>query len=117
MLAAPEAPARPEPTTMTWWFRLFAGFTSFMSKRCFSHFFSNGPDGTPDLRSMIAFAPLLADHADHDSHGEGDVPPDHRHGENRGESVTESVVSRMRETQRLEHAPEAVVEMEPQRQR
>src|SRR6476659_8492334 len=45
MEAAPPAPASPDPTMMTVYLRLLAGFTSFMSKRCFSHFFSMGPDG------------------------------------------------------------------------
>ena len=42
----PTPPARPEPTTMTLYFRLLAGLTSFISKRCLSHFFSIGPAGT-----------------------------------------------------------------------
>ena len=31
---------------MTLYFRLLAGFTSFISKRCLSHFCSIGPAGT-----------------------------------------------------------------------
>ena len=50
----PAPPARPEPTTITWYFRLLAGLTSFMSKRCLSHFCSTGPDGMFDLSSMVA---------------------------------------------------------------
>jgi len=45
IVAAAEAPARPVPTTMMSYFRLFAGFTSFMSKRCLSHLPAIGPDG------------------------------------------------------------------------
>ena len=37
---------------MTVYFRLFAGFTSFISKRCLSHFCSSGPAGIFDSSSM-----------------------------------------------------------------
>ncbi|MEO1368088.1 MAG: hypothetical protein AAFX50_13020, partial [Acidobacteriota bacterium] len=33
---------------------LFAGFTSFMSKRCWSHIFSMGVEGTLASSSMVA---------------------------------------------------------------
>src|SRR5215208_3692605 len=45
MVAAAPAPARPVPTTMTVNRRLLAGFTSFISNLCFSHFCSIGPSG------------------------------------------------------------------------
>src|SRR5512146_2290644 len=65
MLAAAEAPASPEPTTITVYFRLFAGFTSFISKRCFSHFRSSGPEGILERSSMAFRLPNDAgDHAD-----------------------------------------------------
>ena len=38
---------------MTVYFRLLAGFTSFISKRCLSHFCSIGPSGTFDFSSML----------------------------------------------------------------
>ena len=44
-LAAAEAPARPVPTTMIEYFRLFAALTSFRLKRWVFHFCSIGPDG------------------------------------------------------------------------
>jgi hypothetical protein len=56
-VAAAEAPARPEPTTITVYFLLFAGFTSFISKRCFSHLRSMGPDGVLALSSMRYLGP------------------------------------------------------------
>src|SRR5260370_30436914 len=46
--AAAAAPASPEPTMMTECLRRFAGLTSFISKRDFSHFCSIGPDGILD---------------------------------------------------------------------
>ena len=55
LLAAADAPARPVPTTMTWYFRLFAGFTSFIPKRCFSHFSASGPGGTFDFSFMRSY--------------------------------------------------------------
>ena len=51
-MAAAEAPARPEPTTMMVYLRLLAGFTSFISKRAWSHSFSMGPAGTLESRCM-----------------------------------------------------------------
>src|SRR6185503_13142752 len=44
-VAAAEAPASPEPTTSTSNRRLLAGLTSFISKRCLSHFWVSGPEG------------------------------------------------------------------------
>lgn len=38
-------PANPVPTTMTEYFRLFAGLTSFKSNLCRVHFSSMGPGG------------------------------------------------------------------------
>ena len=43
--AAADAPARPDPTTITSYFRLLAGLTSFISKRWLSHFCWIGPSG------------------------------------------------------------------------
>src|SRR6185437_4377538 len=50
--AAADPPASPDPTTITVYFRLFAGFTSFISNRCLLHFFSIGPEGALDFSSM-----------------------------------------------------------------
>ena len=57
--AEAEAPASPEPTTITWCFRLLAGFTSFISKRCLSHSASRGPSGILAFSSMDAFVTSL----------------------------------------------------------
>ncbi len=43
MEAAPPAPARPEPTTITLYLRLLAGLTSFISKRCLLPLLLEGP--------------------------------------------------------------------------
>ena len=43
--AAAEAPARPEPTTITSKFLLFAGFTNGTEERNLVHFCSNVPSG------------------------------------------------------------------------
>src|ERR687894_122860 len=57
IVAAADAPARPLPTMSTVYFRLFAGFTSFISKRCLSHFSAIGPEGTLASRDLIARPP------------------------------------------------------------
>ncbi len=54
-VAAAAPPASPEPTTITVYFRLFAGFTSFMSKRCRSHFSGSGPGGVFDFSSRVIY--------------------------------------------------------------
>src|SRR5215510_10144529 len=92
------APARPEPTTMTWYLRLLAGFTSFISKRCFSHFCSSGPDGTFERRS-IGDSRLL-DHAEQDGEREGDVAHHHDGGDHRGQPVGDLLVARVAQAER-----------------
>ena len=42
MVAAAEAPARPEPTMITLYLRLLAGLTRLYSKRALSHFSCDG---------------------------------------------------------------------------
>src|SRR6476660_10468022 len=69
MVAAAAPPARPLPTTMTVYFRLVAGFTSFISNRCLSHFPSMGPSGIFAF-SSIPFSRSRPNHAG--VHGEGD---------------------------------------------
>ena len=59
MEAAPPAPASPEPTMITVYLRLLAGLTSFISKRCLSHFFSMGPEGMLAFSSMHDLRELL----------------------------------------------------------
>src|SRR5258706_14624360 len=51
---------------MTSNFRLFAGFTSFMSKRCLSHFCASGPAGTWESRFISAqnFLSVAEQHGD-----------------------------------------------------
>ena len=56
IVAAADAPARPEPTMMTSNFLLLAGFTSFMSKRCLSHMSWMGPDGIFESSCIVAIS-------------------------------------------------------------
>src|SRR5262245_64923375 len=107
MEAAPPAPARPEPIMITVYFRLLAGFTSFMSKRCLSHFFSIGPDGT--LESSFTGSPQDPElhrqrkgNVAEDDDGREDPRSDLRHGD----------VARVRDAQGLEHAPEPVAHVQ-----
>src|ERR1700756_522723 len=69
-VAAADAPARPLPMTiMSNLGRLF-GATSFDSPRCFSHFFSSGPEGT--LESRVAGI-TLPDNTEKNGHGNRNV--------------------------------------------
>src|SRR5512144_3194168 len=104
MEAAPPAPASPEPTMMTEYLRLLAGLTSFISKRCRSHFFSMGPEGMFARSSMVP--PALPDHAGQDHEREGEIPDQDQHGESPGRGMRQGDVSGMRDAESLEHAPD-----------
>ena len=56
-----EPPARPEPTTITRYFRLFAGFTNLEEKRWLSHFSESGPSGIfeSSFISLVCLGPYL----------------------------------------------------------
>src|SRR5689334_8019102 len=112
-VAAADAPASPEPTTMTVYFRLFAGFTSFISKRCFSHFRSSGPDGILDWSSVIGAA-LMDDAGDHAERHDGEAEPD-RERETERDSPMQRVLRRLGIAERAERAPCALEEMEAER--
>ena len=56
---------------MTVYFRLLAGFTSFISKRCLSHFRSIGPPGTREFSSIIESTPAIDRDGNH-----GEAEPD-----------------------------------------
>jgi len=59
-VAAADPPASPDPTIITEYFRLFAGFTSFISNLCRVHFCSMGPDGLLAFNSMTLHPPYLS---------------------------------------------------------
>src|SRR5688572_8823878 len=63
MVADADAPASPAPTTITLCRRLLAGFTSFIAKRCWSHFCSMGPSGIFDLSSIMSVGLWIAEHS------------------------------------------------------
>src|SRR5579883_51574 len=110
-VAAADAPARPVPTTITVYFRLFAGLTNRMSNLCRSHLSSSGPGGTRDCKVSTGRSPEPAD-----EDGQRDEGEAHRHGDrdHDREWSVEGVGSRSGETQRADRAPGAVVQVEPQ---
>src|SRR4051794_20554475 len=114
MLAAALAPASPLPTTRTVYFRLFAGFTSFISKRWVSHLLSMGPGGMRAFSSMIS-PRRSRNHAQprrRDDHREPepDEPAEHeRH------AAPERVRARRAHPEASPTAPHAVIEVEAQR--
>src|SRR5689334_19502066 len=133
MLAAADAPASPEPTTMTVCFRLFAGFTSFISNRCRSHFRSSGPDGIFDARSLIVddsslrcsppslgiLRPSLGwasmdDPGDHAERNDGEAEPD-RDGEAERDPSVQRMLGRLGVAERAERAPRTLEEVESER--
>src|SRR5436305_580828 len=107
-VAAADAPARPEPTTIIVCFRLFAGFTSFRLNRCRSHRVSIGPLGALESSSItLSSAQHTCKHryryrniADRDQNRAYPCEPLQYRG---GPWI--------RKTHRLKHAPQPVVQM------
>src|SRR5574338_1526148 len=114
MEAAPPAPARPDPTMMTVYLRLLAGLTSFISKRCLSHFFSRGPEGA--LASSFTAWVLLRspDDPGQDGQGERNVAEHHDGRVDPRSRLRRRDRAGVRDAESLEHAPHAVPQMQPQ---
>src|SRR5690606_39915416 len=109
-VAAAAPPASPVPTTMMSYFRLLAGFTSLSSKRCFVHFSSIGPLG------IFAFSSIaLPYQAGQNCDRERDVREHDHQREDCGDRTSDVVVLLVVRAQRLQHAPEAVVETHAER--
>src|ERR1700679_2810390 len=104
--AAAAPPARPDPTTMRECLRLFAGLTSFMSKQAFAHASSIGPDGILASSFILFYEPQ--EHTDWD----GDVSQNYENGDDTSSSPEVRSKARMPQTDRLEHAPQSVTEMQ-----
>src|ERR1700677_72423 len=102
--AAP--PARPDPTTIRECLRLFAGLTSFMSKQAFAQASSIGPDGILASSFILFYEPQQ--HTDRN----GDIPQNDDDSDSLGGDPEIGGETRMRETYGLEHAPQAVTEVE-----
>src|ERR1035437_687558 len=105
------APARPEPTTITWYFRLFAGFTSFISKRCLFHFSASGPAGMR-ASSLMVMAGGSANEAEHDAQREKTESRGDDHREREREATVQRIVRRTRNAQRAERRPCAVIQVQ-----
>src|SRR5258708_1463814 len=110
-LAAAAAPAKPDPTTSTVNFRLLLGLTSRRWLRWSSQAEVRWPMGAL-ASSFIADRSLQADQPAQHGQREGDVAEGDDPGEGMGEAVAPVVEARMVEAQRLEHAPQAMVEVE-----
>src|SRR6476469_5653464 len=98
---------------MTVNFRLLAGFTSFISKRCLSHFSSMGPSGTLELSSMSLSACLSRlYHAgvDGDRNHREARPDDQRQGQ--GKLPPQGVRRGRAHPQAPATAPDAVIQVE-----
>src|SRR5713226_5749905 len=110
MVAAADAPASPLPTTMTSNFRLFAGFTSFMSKRCLSHFCASGPAGTWESRFISAqnFLSVAEQHGDRN----GAVTQENHQRDRLGKSVQKRSVTAVLPAQRLEHGADPMAQVQ-----
>src|SRR5512140_2754325 len=95
------------------YFRLLAGLTSFTSNRRLSHFSWMGPAGILALSSM--FKLLLVDDPGEDGQRERDVDQEDRQRDERRQRPPVGIVARVVPPQRLEQAPEAVIEVQRQR--
>src|SRR5260370_7014104 len=87
---------------MTSNFRLFAGFTSFMSKRCLSHFCASGPAGTWESRFISAqnFLSVAEQHGDRN----GAVTQENYQRDRLGRSVQKRPVTAALPAPRLAHS-------------
>src|SRR5260370_25573188 len=93
---------------MTSNFRLFAGFTSFMSKRCLSHFCASGPAGTWESRFISAqnFLSVAEQHGDRN----GAVTQENYQRDGLGRSVQKRPVTAVLPAQRLEHGADSMAQ-------
>src|SRR6185312_4670440 len=122
-VAAADAPASPLPTTITVCFRLLAGFTNFISKRCRSHFFSMGPAGIFARSSMETLTTHLSRLTSHVSlyhpciHRQRNhrKPQPYEYRQHPRQAPPQRVGRRLAETQTTASAPDAMVEMESHR--
>src|ERR1044072_7711186 len=121
-VAAAEPPASPVPTMMMLYFRLLAGFTSFISNLCLSHRFSIGPAGTlpsSSIRSHLSrtgHGGLRADQVRHRGDRNRKMPDGDDDGKHGCELLQQRRVARMADAQRLKHAPQPVIEVHCQKQ-
>src|SRR3990172_5355571 len=95
---------------MTVYFRLLAGFTSFMWFLRSVHFCSSGPLGILEFRAM-ALLPV-SNEAREDGHGDGDVGEGDDDGGSGGEALHPLRVPGMRQAEGSEHRVHAVPEVE-----
>src|SRR5471032_659677 len=106
------APARPDPTTITWYFRLLAGFTSFISKRCLSHFSASGPAGIFGLSLMVICVIGSADEAEHDAQRQQAEYHGNYDRQRESEAPVQRIVRGARQAEGTKHRPCAVIEMQ-----
>src|SRR6188472_3808733 len=114
MVAAALAPASPLPTTSTVYFRLFAGFTSFISKRWVSHLRSMGPGGMRAFSSMASPRPS-GKHPQPRRHYDHREPEPDEPAEHESHRTAERVRARRAHPEAAPAAPQAVIEVEAQR--
>src|SRR5260370_35981779 len=94
---------------MTSNFRLFAGFTSFMSKRCLPHFCVSGPAGTWESRFISAqnFLSVAEQHGDRN----GAVTQENYQRDHPCRSVQKRPVTAVLPDQQLDHGDDPLSQM------
>src|SRR5918992_5988304 len=94
------------------YFRLLAGFTSFISKRCLSHLSWIGPDGIRAFSGMRRPVSSAPDHPEETrDHDGGEAEPDEGR-QAQGEAPLERPWRRLAQTEAPAAAPHPVEEME-----
>src|SRR5687767_14896663 len=96
---------------MMLYFRLFAGLTSFISKRARSQAVSIGPEGTLEFSCMWSDPVEVRMEAAQNRDRDGDKAQHDRKGEQLRERSDSRRVARVGEPERLEHAPHAVIQV------
>src|SRR5947209_7455482 len=102
---------------MMLYLRLLAGFTSFISNLCLSHEVSIGPAGTlPSscIRSCLSgmrHAGFRRNHVHHGGDWNRKIAGRNEDSEHGGGPLEARRVARMTDAERLEHAPQPVIEV------
>src|SRR5215468_10128284 len=93
---------------MMLYLRLLAGLTSFSSNRWRSQRCSIGPDGFLEFSSMLPLPHQTKEYGDrHGNETRSDDPREHR-----SKLLDDGGIAWVTQTQRLEHAPDAMAQME-----
>src|SRR5687767_5299620 len=115
MVAAAAPPANPVPTTITVYFRLFAGFTSFISNLHLLHLSWIGPAGVFESNGILLVTRKVPVDTCDNGKWNRNIPQHNKDGAHQCEQTETRSVLRVIPANRLEHAPHAMIEMQSEK--